>query len=156
MSDVLYDVRRAYHHLLNDPPNSVSTMRAVAALDAAATEIQRLQGSIDSCSTEEGLCYAKELERVRTELRECRGHLTSVMTSPDRPTIKAAADWLANWDGNRVDTSGYSQKYADQMRTALLRIQGIALEPGQQGNRETQIQNIACLVSGGLLGVQHQ
>src|SRR5216683_2188880 len=50
--------------------------------------------------------------------------------------------------------AGYSQEYADRMRTALLRIQSIAGEPHQQGNREVQIQTISCLASDGLLGIE--
>jgi hypothetical protein len=51
-------------------------------------------------------------------------------------------------------SDGYSQEYADKMRAALLRIQGIAGEPHQQGNREVQIQNISCIASDGLLGIE--
>ncbi len=39
---VLDEARRAWHHLLNDPPNGVTTSRAIAALQSAGDEIERL------------------------------------------------------------------------------------------------------------------
>lgn len=44
-------------------------------------------------------------QRLRKELAECRDHLSAVIAQPDRPTIKKAADWLADWDGVRIDPS---------------------------------------------------
>jgi hypothetical protein len=48
-----------------------------------------------------------ELERYRGELAECRGLLAEVIATapldaPNRTSIKAAADWLANWNGERL------------------------------------------------------
>jgi hypothetical protein len=48
-----------------------------------------------------------ELERYRAELAECRSLLTEVIATapldaPNRASIKAAADWLANWTGERL------------------------------------------------------
>ena len=37
-------------------------------LEEAAQEIERLQNSINNCSTEEGLCYANELARKDKEI----------------------------------------------------------------------------------------
>lgn len=47
------------------------------------------------------------LESYRAELAECRALLADVIGAapPDasnRSSIKAAADWLANWDGKRL------------------------------------------------------
>ena len=87
-------------------------------------------------------------------------HLSKGGADPDTPVYSARSvealisiALAAAKMGSASETSGYSQEYADNMRTALLRIQGIAMEPGQQGNREIQMRNISCLASDGLLGV---
>lgn len=48
------------------------------------------------------------IEEFQKELRACRGLLADVIATapsdaPNRPSIKAAADWLANWNGERLD-----------------------------------------------------
>lgn len=53
------------------------------------------------------LSLIAEIERVRKELSDCRGLLADVIATaphnaPNRSSIKAAADWLANWDGERL------------------------------------------------------
>ena len=40
----------------------------LSLLEDAAKEIERLQNSINNCSTEEGLCYANELARKDAEI----------------------------------------------------------------------------------------
>jgi hypothetical protein len=41
--DVLSEVRQAAYDLGNDPPNGITTMRALTALGKAVVEIERLQ-----------------------------------------------------------------------------------------------------------------
>lgn len=58
--DVLSEVRQAAHDLGNDPPNGITTMRALTALQRAAGEIERLtnhdhpahatQSEVEACS----------------------------------------------------------------------------------------------------------
>src|ERR1017187_3812510 len=44
----------------------------LSLLEDAAKEIERLQNSINNCSTEEGLCYANELDRKDKEIERLR------------------------------------------------------------------------------------
>jgi hypothetical protein len=70
---VLEQVRRAHHALANDPPNGVTTMAAITALDSAGKEIERLEGELklalggEVCATcfEEGIANGRFVRRVR-------------------------------------------------------------------------------------------
>jgi hypothetical protein len=64
-----------------------------------ATAIAQLRKQLRGCQF--------SVVRLKKELSECRGLLADVVATvppaaPNRPNIKAAADWLANWDGERV------------------------------------------------------
>lgn len=50
----------------------------------------------------------ESVEKLRTELNECRDHLSNLIAAAPKavvnndPHFKAAANWLANWDGKRL------------------------------------------------------
>src|ERR1035437_7335610 len=58
-------------------------------LEEAAKEIERLQNSINNCSTEEGLCYANELARKDAEIARLQIYEDShrLQMRPPRPSL---------------------------------------------------------------------
>lgn len=110
--------------LLNQSPtsagrNTLLTVRAIASDAEKVLENARMLQAhyrvaelrkscgvepVEECAAWRG---AYELERLQKELSECRGLLADVMATaphdaPNRTSIKAAADWLANWNGERI------------------------------------------------------
>lgn len=47
---------------------------------------------------------------LRMELAECRALLVDAIADPSPADIKRAADWLANWDGKRIDVGAEAER----------------------------------------------
>lgn len=45
----------------------------------------------------------EDYQTLCSELAECRDLLSSLMAQRDPTAVKKAADWLADWDGKRID-----------------------------------------------------
>lgn len=125
-SNPLVEIRAAYKALANDPPNSITTMRALKALGSAIEEIQKLQIECMRRGAEVGRSAVET-----TDSREALSHdLEKVQTELDASELKyqrlvdAVRHYIAHGDGSskmlevieglpEEPTEGYTQEALD-------------------------------------------